>query len=67
MQSSGSLENNENIANIISQSLQILSDASHDDPFKRISFLYSDHAYVVVKSGKTIQIIHKQIDSPPSM
>ena len=67
LNSSGSLENNENLGQIISASLQVLSSAGAggskvlDEPLKRLSFLYTDHAYVVIKSGKTIQIAHKKI------
>ena len=67
-QSSGSLQNNENVADVIYQSLQVLSDAStSEESYKRISFLYSNHAYVVMKSGRNIQIIHKHINAHSPM
>ena len=67
LESKGSLENSEHVANIVTQSLQLLSDAStDDDPFKRLSFLYTDQAYIIIKSGKNIQVIHKVIDAGQS-
>ena len=59
----------------ITKCIQILSASPLEEPFKRISFLYSDHCYVVFKSAKTLKIVHKKVEEdipldlyiPPSL
>jgi len=73
--SSGSLQNNERLGQTITKCIQILSASPLEEPFKRISFLYSDHCYVVFKSAKTLKIVHKKVEEdipldlyiPPSL
>jgi hypothetical protein len=36
-------------------------------PFKRLCFLYMDHAYVVIRSGKNFRIVHKRVEETPSI
>lgn len=61
LNSTGSLENNENVGTIITQSIQLLSESKLNEPLNKISFLFSDHAYVAVKAGKNIKVAHKRI------
>ena len=61
LNSTGSLENNENVGTIITQSIQLLSESTLNEPLNKISFLFSDHAYVAVKAGKNIKVAHKRI------
>ena len=61
LNSTGSLENNENVGTIITQSIQLLSESTLNEPLNKISFLFSDHAYVAVKAGKNIKVVHKRI------
>ena len=67
--SSGSLQNNERLGQIITKCIQVLSASSLEEPYKRISFLYSDHSYVIVKSGKNFKIVHKKVEEedPPNL
>ena len=75
MSSSGSLQNNERLGQTITKCIQILSASPLEEPFKRISFLYSDHCYVVFKSAKALKIVHKKVEEdipldlyiPPSL
>lgn len=60
--SSGSLQNNDRIGNVVNKCLQILSENVQDEPYQKISFLYTDHAYVIVKSGKSIKVLHRKVD-----
>jgi len=62
MSSSGSLQNNERLGQIITKCIQILSASALEEPYQRISFLYSDHSYVIVKSGKSFKIVHKSVE-----
>ena len=61
LSSSGTLQNNENVGKIVIQSVQLLSEATLDEPLNKISFLFSDHAYVAVKTGRNIKVAHKKI------
>ena len=56
--STGSIENNERIGQIMLKLVQITSTAQQE-PFDRISLLYKDHSYSIVKSGRSIKVLHK--------
>ena len=61
--SSGSLENNEHVGQMVMKCLRILTTSSAlEGPLDRISFMYADHVYTMLKSGKNIRVVHKNIE-----
>ena len=73
VQSSGSLENSEHVAKVVRKTLEALRDFHPDqdnegeESFKKMSFLYTDHAYVVVRSGRNIRVIHRRVAEVPTL
>ena len=59
------------MAKVVQKSLDLLKtyQAKEENPesFKKMSFLYTDHAYVVVKNGRNIRIIHRRVAEVPSL
>lgn len=71
IQSSGTLQNNENVSKVVMNSLAILRDYKpgngFDKNFHRISFVYSDRAYIVAKTNQNIRIVQKRVTEAPSL
>ena len=94
LQSSGSLENNERVATVVNQSLNLLKEhkpnanaisgleprenGSLDESpkhsqyhtevvHKKLSFVYSDRAYVCARSGNKIYVMQKRITEVPNI
>jgi len=79
--SSGLLDNREEVAKAVTQAVKLLAlykpdkihgkDNSQEDKhavsYKKVSFVYSDRAYVVVRSGNKLHVILKKVDERPNI
>ena len=95
LQSNGTLENNENVASVVNQSLNLLQNYQSNEnhytkttendantlngssssqsnyrteiTYKKLSFVYNDHAYICARSGNKIYVVQKRITVAPSI
>ena len=68
--------NKENVCPVVAQTVQVLglyTTPSEDESsagqltYKKVSFIYSDRAYVVVRTGNKLTVTHKKVDERPSI
>lgn len=69
LQSGGDLENDERIANIISNLITLTSKIDPkafplNNAFEKISINYKDHCYVICLSNKKIYVVKRNLPSP---
>jgi len=80
--SSGLLDNREEVAKAVTQTVKLLAlykpnktgdtqDNGQEEKqtvtYKKVSFVYSDRAYVMVRSGNKVHVILKKVDERPNI